>query len=485
MKTKFGILGGATFVMISCWVLPASAREGDTLWTRTYGRPYVDGSYSLIETSDGHYLIAGATYLTGGTGSRMWLIKTDQEGDTVWTRMYGSWHDNWARSVIETTDGCYLITGEGTVSTNHDFWLFKTNTDGDTLWRRIFGNQSDYEGGRCVVETSDGGYLAGGTTDTYPWIIRTNTQGDTIWTFMADSYGSAYSVIETTDQHYMLAGELDNSVILADMWLLCMNPDGESLWERNYGGSNVDLAYSVIELSDGGYLVAGTTNSFGSGSVDVYAVRTDIDGDTVWTRTYGGTGSDGAHAATKTADNCFLLAGYTGSYGGGLKDVWLLKINSHGDTLWTRTFGGSYNDGAEAVIQTSDGNYLVAGGTYSYGVGNGDIWLLCIEGPPTDAPPQALRDAPGFVLQGSYPNPFNSTATIWFTLPEPSWVTLKVFNMLGRSIDRNYSIQSEKGWMTSGAHSIIFDGSGLPSGIYFYQIQTLNQGAIGKMLIVK
>jgi len=138
-------------------------------------------------------------------------------------------------------------------------------------------------------------------------------------------------------------------------------------WTRTYGGSSYDWGQSVQQTSDGGFVVAGYTSSFGAGGYDAYLIRTDANGDTLWTRTYGGSGHDYGYSVQQTADSGFVVAGYTYSFGAGSRDVYLIRTDATGDTLWTRTYGGEDEDIGRSVQQTSDGGFVVAGYTYSFG----------------------------------------------------------------------------------------------------------------------
>jgi hypothetical protein len=153
-------------------------------------------------------------------------------------------------------------------------------------------------------------------------------------------------------------------------------PNPDTLWTRTYGGSNDDYAWSVEQTADGGYIVAGSTNSFGAGDFDCYLVKTNSQGDTLWTRTYGGSDDDRATSIQQTADGGYIVAGFTLSFGAGSGDFYLVKTNSLGDTLWTRTYGGSSDDKGFSVQRTADGGYIVAGFTLSFGAGGYDFYLV-------------------------------------------------------------------------------------------------------------
>ena len=150
-------------------------------------------------------------------------------------------------------------------------------------------------------------------------------------------------------------------------------------WQKTFGGINGDLATSVQQTSDGGYIIAGVTWSYGSGKAGVYLIKTDSKGNLEWEKTFGGINDDGATSVQQTKDGGYIMAGGTYSYGSGKDDVYLIKTDSNGNLEWQRTFGGSDNDRAWSVQQTSDGGYILAGGTYSYGSGGCDVYLIKIK----------------------------------------------------------------------------------------------------------
>lgn len=147
-------------------------------------------------------------------------------------------------------------------------------------------------------------------------------------------------------------------------------------WNKTFGGAGDDMAFSVQPASDSGFIIAGYTNSYGAGMDDAWLIKTDANGSEQWNKTFGGKGDDGANSVQQTSDGGYILAGYTESYGAGKHDVWLVRTDAKGIELWNRTFGGSNNDEASSVQQTSDGGYILAGSTDSYGAGNSNAWLI-------------------------------------------------------------------------------------------------------------
>jgi len=196
-------------------------------------------------------------------------------------------------------------------------------------------------------------------------------------TYGGSGNDAGISVIRTTDGGYIVVGWTNSFGASGyDVYLIKTDSLGDTLWTRTYGGSGNDQGISVIKTIDGGYIIVGLTSSFGAGGDDVYLVKTDSLGDTLWTRTYGGSGNDKGISVIKTTDSCYIIAGWTNSFGAGGYDVYLIKTDSLGDTLWTRTYGGSGDDKGYSVAQTTDGGYIISGGTSSFGAGGEDIYLI-------------------------------------------------------------------------------------------------------------
>ena len=208
--------------------------------------------------------------------------------------------------------------------------------------------------------------------------LAATAQAQTSWwrTYGGTSYDCGNSVQQTSDSGYIVACETYSlGPVTRDVYLIKTDASGDTLWTRIYGRDE-DQGLSVQQTSDGGYIVAGETYPFGAAMRDVYLIKTDANGDTLWTRTYGGTSEDFCYSVWQTADGGYIIVGRTESYGAGRDDVWLLKTDANGDTLWTRTYGGTSYEGGNSVRQTPDGGYIIAASTASYGEGDFDIWLI-------------------------------------------------------------------------------------------------------------
>jgi len=255
----------------------------------------------------------------------------------------------------------------------------------ETLWSRTYGDggsEADYS--RSVQQTTDGGYIVAGDTWSFGaggydvLLIKTNSTGDTLWTrtYGGSSWDRGFSVQQTADGGYIVTGYTESfGAGLDDVYLIKTYPNGDIVWSRTYGGSSWDEGNSVQQTTDGGYIVAGYTWSFGEGDGDVYLIKTNSTGDTLWSRTYGGSSNDEGYSVQQTTDGGYIVAGCTNSFGAGIYDVYLIKTNSTGDIVWTRTYGGTKWDEGFSVQQIP-GGYIVAGGTNSFGAGDWDVYLI-------------------------------------------------------------------------------------------------------------
>jgi hypothetical protein len=419
------IFAPGLIVLLSAICL-TSITSAQTSWWRTYGGTNEDWGNSVQQTTDGGYIIAGWTMSFGAGNEDVYLIKTNASGDTLWARTCGGTDDEWGTSVRQTADGGYIIAGStrsfGAGGIN--VYLVRTDAQGDTLWTRTYGGTNDDEG-YSVQQTTDSGYVVAGYTCTFGagkgsvYLVKTNASGDTLWT---KTYGGAdddvgYSVQQTIDGGYVIVGyTLSFGAGSGHVYLVTTDASGDTLWTKTYGGTGIDEGHSVQQTSDSGYIIAGSTRSFGQGTPtnrNVYLIRTNSSGDTLWTRVYGGLYDEQVETVRQTTDGAYIVAGCTNSFGAGFYDAYLIRTNAQGDTLWTRTYGGTDNDWGYSVQQTPDEGYIIAGYSASFGAGNYDVYLIkCdangyvgMEEPMVRHPANPTR----FLVR---PNPFTSFARV-------------------------------------------------------------------------
>jgi hypothetical protein len=358
---------------------------------RTYGGSGNDAGWSVAGTADGGFIIAGETYSYGAGGSDVYLVRADAGGDTIWTRTYGGGADDTGWSAVQTDDGGFIVAGQtySFGSGGYDIYLIRTDADGDTLWTRTYGG-SEGDAGRSIREVQPGG----------GFIIAGHT----------NSYG----------------GGIDNDVLLVRT-----DAAGDVLWTRVYGGADDEAAWEVATVPSGGYAVAGETYSYGAGGADVYLLRLDAAGDTLWTGTYGGSGWDIAYSVGVTSDGGYIVAGETDSYGAGYADFFAVKVA-----------------GCEASTGKVDGA--------------GDAWLL-----------------------SAYPNPLTASTRIRLVTPEPTDVLAVIYDTRGRAVatlaDRTHG---------DGVHILEWDGTdtrGRPvaQGVYYCRVQSDGRVAAAKILVAR
>jgi parallel beta-helix repeat protein len=374
------------YPLVTPWTLrPPPALE----WNTTYGGMEFDDAVALVTTSDGGYALAGLTQSFGAESGDFWLVKTDYVGTVQWNRTYGGTNNyDELYGLVQTNDGGYVLVGY----TNYpngglDAWLVKTDASGTMQWNQTYGG-ADSDMAFALVETTDGGYALAGMTLSFGvgngdfWLVKIDANGGMQWnkTYGGTGGDQAYALVQTADGGYALAGYTrylgGND---RDFWLVKTDSYGNAQWNRTYGGTNVDSAEALVETTDGGYALAGWTDSFGAGGWDAWLVKTDASGTMQWNQSYGGADIDEALALVETTDGGYALAGYTCSSGAGGPDAWLVRTDANGIEQWNQTYGGTDSDYAWALVQTADGGYALAGETWSFGAGDADAWLVKID----------------------------------------------------------------------------------------------------------
>ncbi|KPJ52315.1 hypothetical protein AMJ39_08150 [candidate division TA06 bacterium DG_24] len=497
LTVRVAVLATVVLTVLLGVLVPPRAMAQIT-FERTYGGVDDDCGYSVAQTADGGYVIAGESVPFGADSSDLYLIKTDGVGDAVWTRTYGGASRDWGYSLDETSDGGYIIAGAtwSFGAGTYDVYLIKTNSAGDTVWTRTCGDV-DMEAANSVLRTTGGGYIIAGWTHSYGggssdvYLIKTDSGGDTVWTRAyggTDTDGGS-SVDQTTDGGYIIAGEtMSFGAGEGDVYLIKTDSGGDTMWTRTYGGVDSDYGLSVCETGDGGYIIAGVTASFGAGAGDVYLIKTDGDGDTVWTRTYGGSGEDGAYSLGETSDGGYVIAGWTDSFGSGSYDVYLIKMDNGGDTVWTRSYGGPNLDWGYSVEQTSDGGYIIAGLTSSYGAGGDDVYLIKTDADGfvqvTEGREETRRPA-SWHLRQNHPNPFGAATTISYALRDAQSVTIAIYDIRGALVRELVG-----GTVSAGQHQVVWDGrdgrgQSVASGIYFCSMEAGELRETRRMVLLR
>lgn len=340
-------------------------KKGKLEWQKALGDYESQGVAAITITSDNGYILI-STNLTQYRDLEKWIIKLDKKGEIQWKKAIENWVSdiqqvsdggyNWASDIQQTSDGGYIITGK-TMSVSEwetrrdDYWVAKLDAKGDLAWQKVYGG-SEFDVANSIEQTLDGGYIIAGYTG--------SSDGD-----VSNKIGGKYNL---------------------DYWIVKLNKDGNIQWEKTYGGTNEDIANSIQQTKDGGYIVAGSsksrdgdiTNGYDDDTyADYWVVKLDGNGEKQWQKNYGGAHSDYANSIQQTRDGGYIIAGWSNSNTGdkpdsysGKPDYWIVKTDKEGILQWQKTLGGTERDEATFIRQTKDGGYLVAGNS---GSNDGDV----------------------------------------------------------------------------------------------------------------
>lgn len=484
------------------------AQTPDTLWSRIHDiAPDIDEGKCVRETMEGGYIITGSCVPDWGVSHiDVLLLKTDASGNILWTRVYDGNFLEEGLSVEQTFDGGYVVGGRRLTGSYpfydppiSDAWILKTDLNGDTLWTKTYGGTgNDY----CtsIRQTPDSGYVLTGTMHSehcFPsyeinenykpgtskaWLIKTDPCGDTLWTRTYGERSHGNSVDRTSDGGYIVAGwifpdEQDNQ---SDVYLIRTDSRGDTLWTKIIGGDDYDAGFCVRQTADG-YVIAGQTKPQGK-PYDGLLIKTDLTGGVLWSKTFGSALSDAAFSVDVSDDGYFITGSTNGTWWVTNKaDMWAFQTDINGNLIWERILNIRLSDIGFSGIQSSDGGYVMTGMTSS-GFG-GDLWLAKLgQGSTSIDIKDTQSPVTDFILHQNYPNPFNAETTIFFELKESAPVTLKIYNLLG------YKVQTvfQDARFPAGVHSVRVHAGRWDNGVYFYRLEA-NEGCskIKKMCVLK
>ena len=322
--------------IVNAWLVKTDV-DGVVQWNQTYsglGQAFADG---MIQTSDGGFALTGYTYSLDG-GLYVWLAKTNSTGGLSWNQTYVDVGTSIAYGLVQTTDGGYAIVGASNSvgSGQNDGWMIKTNSNGVFEWYKTYGGAGN-DALYSIVQTNEGGYALSGETESYGnglssiWLIKTDSFGEPRWnqTYSGSDNYISNALIKTADDGYALVGSSKTSSG-DDFLLIKVDSAGVMQWSQTYNGQNSDDALTGIQTSDGGYALVGVTNASSPINAMAWLVKTDSSGVLQWSQTYGGAAQNVLGSMTQTADGGFVLAGYTNSTGAGEEDFWLVKTDANG-----------------------------------------------------------------------------------------------------------------------------------------------------------
>jgi len=468
---------------------------------------------SIIQTTDGGFIAVGETGINGD----MYIVKLNSSGQLQWSKTIGGSGQDLALSVVQTNDGGFAVSGFGNSFGAGAIGAFivKLTPAGTVEWARILVDGFN-DAAYSIVQTIDGGYATvispgeGGFSPDRMIIVKLNNMGILQWSKRIGGFSYARSIKQTADKGYVVAGGTEDPVNFDfNMYVVKLDSNGSLQWAKTVGGLNDEFAYSIVQTTDGGYAVAGRTASFGNGD-KMYVAKLDSSGSLQWTKVFSAY-LDRAYSIVQTTDGGYAVAGYTGGGGGML----ILKLSTDGSLQWSRVLdGGSVQNYAYSIIQTTDEGYAAAGyggivgtrgmfivkfdnngntcgntvshnisidtggilGSPLHTVTNislidttvtpstgslGFVTPICVIG----IQPISSEIPESFKLFQNYPNPFNPTTNIKFAIPRDANVSIKIYDVTGKEV---FSVNEYK---SAGSYELMFDGSNLASGLYFYSIK--------------
>jgi hypothetical protein len=470
MLTSWKILA---LVVLSGTVGSAVAQAPDTLWTRWYGGIYDNTPEKGCSTIEGNYVLAGTTNSYGSFDYNVGALCFNSSGDTVWTSYYGApARTDYGRAVATTPDSGLVLAGCARF-TDFQTLLIKTDLRGIVKWQKTYDMPLDaYPAG--VICLADTGFIVGGYADdptnssnTNFYAIRTKSNGDTVW---MRSYGTsleeyAHAACATPDSGMILVGHsVASGTSDRNVYAVRIKSNGDTAWTNTYGGATWDEAWSVIAMSDGSYLIGGYS-IVSPGGENVLLLKIDGDGNVIWSSTIGGSNNERAYDVRETSDHGIVIGGSI-SIAGKMHQMLLMRANVSGAFQWSTNCGGVGTDYASFVHQNEDGTLILGGRTNTNTGGYYKFYIAKYATPATGAPQTEGILPTRFALYQNYPNPFNPTTSISFDLPERTFIRLSLYDLLGHEIA--CLVSSE---LPAGHHQIQWDAAGVASGVYLYRLQ--------------
>lgn len=430
MKIKFP---HQSYISIAFFAILLSCSQNDDLnsntivskstgFVQTLGGSLNDSAQAVTNTADGGYAILGHTQSMDGDIENktnesfdFWLLKFSENNTLQWQKTLGGTDDDRGQDIIQTKDGGYAIVGyskstDGNLSENagaNDFWLCKLDASGNISWQQSFGFLGA-DIGYALTETNDSGYLITGVLDVSAsggqgnsktlgtlhaggdyWAIKLDTNGQKEWSrFFGGSFTDVpYDIIQTSNNNYIIVGSSDSDDVditgnkgTYDFWVITISETGVLLWEKSFGGSEIDEAWGIVASNDGNFIIAGDTRSNdkdiakNNGAADIFVIKITPNGDLLWQKSFGGTSFDTARSISKTSDNGYLISGSSRSADGdvsvnnGQNDALVLKLDSNGNLEWHKSVGGSNIDLAFDATELNDGSIIAVGESSSLGI---------------------------------------------------------------------------------------------------------------------
>lgn len=455
--------------------------SGNTVWRKTFGGSNWDNGYSITTTNNLGYILTGKTHsfdgdfngIYKGGGSDIFVMKLDSNGDIEWKKTFGGIGEDWGSSIINTTDGEYVLTGWTNSNDNHpsginyekgdDIFIFKLNSSGDIIWKKTFGGSKN-EYSSSIVSTSDGGYVLTGRT----------SSNDSDFSGMNKGFD--------------------------DIFVMKLSSVGDTVWKNIFGGSGWEGGNDIYQTTDGGYVLTGGSNDsvpngFNQKYQDIFVIKLDSIGDIEWNKKIGGGSFDYGSHINQTTDGGYVLTGgfesNDGDFSGmnrGNIDIYVLKLDSNGNVSWKKTFGGSGSEVGISLSTTTDGGYVLTGGTSSndcdfsgMNKGGSDIFVMKLDSNGNLNNTTSINEfnEPTTTLS-VHPNPFSNSTSVSYKVNTPSNVRIELLNTLGQTIE-----VLREDYTDIGTYQLPLNVSTLSSGMYSVRMRSGSMNEVVPVWVVR
>jgi len=476
--------------------------QPEKVWSRSYGGNGFDKLNGIVQAPDGGFVATGVSDSVSAGGTDVWLMKINEAGDLLWRKSFGGADIDGGNTIIATDSG-YVILGytRSFGAGRYDFWLIGTDLDGDSLWSHTYGFDGD-DIGESIIHCRSGGFAICGRRELIAngacegWIIRTDELGDSLWSSIHETDWASedyHRLIQTADEGFVATGFSVQRHGVQNYFIVRYDSLGAEMWNRGYGvdvGNNnrdysSDQCYAVTQTQDGGFALAGYTELIGT-DTNIWLLRLDENGDSLWSSYYGGARTDVCFSMINRDDGGFLIGGYTFSYGSGESDILAIRTDADGRLMWRQTYGSeNWEYGAYAMLDLgADGIIMVGTNGPDEGNDNNGYIVKTTPDPVSVRDPQVVAPF-ALQLEQPFPNPFNATVTIPFSFAaiNRGKQSLAIFDPLGRRL-ADFSPRLPQ-LIAANRHSLTWNASGMPAGQYIVRLEAGNQQLSQRLSLVK
>ncbi|MDZ4712434.1 MAG: T9SS type A sorting domain-containing protein [bacterium] len=448
---------------------------------------YTNGStlFKTCQTSDGGYIAVGTTRI--GIDYKMFVIKLNQYGDSVWSRLYNLDIKAYYQSywIEETYDKGFIVSGLGE-GPNGDAYVIKLDASGNIRWVKVLST-SALDMGMCIKELPDKGFILLSRSDPFPSLrivlTRLDSLGNIIWNKYYGSDDRGFEVEYIENSGFIIVGRRRNgSDFLFKSYLLRTDLNGDSLWSKEFTDFYKTSAYSIDVTADNGFIIGGTADTSNNLEPKAYIVKTDSIGNIQWQRRYGNGFNETCYSIRKFGNTKYVICGFSDSLQNAFERGVIRIIDLSGNVLQENYFRyGGLDNVFYSIERTNDNGLIVSGNSTTFN----NVFSLLIK---TDSIGNiypvginnSVKSIPNFQLYQNFPNPFNPTTTINFELSKEAMTRIVVYDVTGKIVSTLLKEPKK-----AGSYTIKFDGRDFPSGIYFYKLISGENVMVRRMVILK